>query len=431
MSKPSTYTIKDGDTLSQIAKNNGTTVDELVRLNNIKDPNLIYSGATLKLSDTNSSESGTSTNTSTASSSENFSDNYPKYTESKTVTSAKAALEAQLKAKPVPYESKWQGQIDAIIDRIMNREEFSYDVNGDALYQQYKDQYTSLGNLAMQDTMGQAAAMTGGYGNSYASTAGNQAYQSYLQQLNEVVPELYRMALDKYNQEGQDLYNQYGLLSDQEGQEYSKHLDSYNQWLAERDYLADRYDSERTYDYSMYTNERDFDYGEYRDSIADDQWKKGYELNVNADKRAAEAWEIEKKNIQDTSKSYSGTTAGGVPYNNGGLTDGEVKDLQAALGVDTDGKYGPASKEAAGGLSAEQAYNKYVLGKTGDDVPYITELEDIQNWSDGVLNAETEAEALRYVERLEKIDPALADSLYEQWLKDHGLYKDPVDTTVN
>ena len=103
-----------------------------------------------------------------------------------------------------------------------------------------------------------------------------------------------------------------------------------------------------------------------------------------------------------------------------------------ALGVDADGKYGPNSKEAAGGLSAEEAYNKYVLGNTGNNTPYITDLEDIQNWSDGILNAETEGEALRYVERLEKIDPDLADSLYEQWLKDHGLFVgDKVDTTVN
>ena len=43
------YTIKAGDTLSNIAKANNTTVSELARINNIKNPNLIITGKTLKL----------------------------------------------------------------------------------------------------------------------------------------------------------------------------------------------------------------------------------------------------------------------------------------------------------------------------------------------------------------------------------------------
>ena len=42
-----TYVIKKGDTLSGIAKQYGTTVEELVKLNNIKNPNLINTGNTL------------------------------------------------------------------------------------------------------------------------------------------------------------------------------------------------------------------------------------------------------------------------------------------------------------------------------------------------------------------------------------------------
>lgn len=50
----------------------------------------------------------------------------------------------------------------------------------------------------MQDTMGQAAALTGGYGNSYAQGVGQQAYQGYLQQLNDNVPQLQAQALQTY-----------------------------------------------------------------------------------------------------------------------------------------------------------------------------------------------------------------------------------------
>lgn len=47
-----TYVIQSGDTLNAIAKKFNTTVDELVRLNNIKNPNLIYAGNKLKIKST-------------------------------------------------------------------------------------------------------------------------------------------------------------------------------------------------------------------------------------------------------------------------------------------------------------------------------------------------------------------------------------------
>ena len=121
-----------------------------------------------------------------------------------------------------------QDQLDAILNKILNREEFSYDLNGDALYQQYKDKYIKQGKMAMGDAIGQASAMTGGYGNSYAQSVGQQAYQAQLDNLNDIVPELYQMALDKYNQEGQDMLNQYGMLSDDYNRAYGRYTDDYN-----------------------------------------------------------------------------------------------------------------------------------------------------------------------------------------------------------
>lgn len=43
------YTVRPGDTLWGISQRYGTTVDELVRLNNIQDPNLIYPGQVLRI----------------------------------------------------------------------------------------------------------------------------------------------------------------------------------------------------------------------------------------------------------------------------------------------------------------------------------------------------------------------------------------------
>ena len=47
-----TYTVKKGDTLSEIAMKYGTTYQELARINNIANPNLIYVGQVIKINGT-------------------------------------------------------------------------------------------------------------------------------------------------------------------------------------------------------------------------------------------------------------------------------------------------------------------------------------------------------------------------------------------
>ena len=202
------------------------------------------------------------------------------YTESEAVRQAQALLQQQLAQKPGAYQSEWQTQLNDTINKILNREKFSYDLNGDALYQQYKDQYTTQGKMAMMDTMGQAQAMTGGYGNSYAQTAGQQTYQGYLQKLNDKVPELYQLALNQYNQEGQDLYNKYSLLGSQEEQDYNRHQDAVANWQTEYDRLQNQYNTEREFDYGKYADDRNYQYQVDRDKVADEQWQKEFDEAV-------------------------------------------------------------------------------------------------------------------------------------------------------
>ena len=164
------------------------------------------------------------------------------YQQSGSVQAAQNYLNNVLNNKPVA-----DANLSALYDKIMNREQFNYDLNGDALYQQYKDQYQNLGRQAMMDTMGNATALTGGYGSSYASTAGNQAYQQYLGQLNDIVPELYQMAYDRYNQEGNDMMNRYNLA-------YGQHRDAVGDWQNERSYADADYWNKYNADYSDYQN---------------------------------------------------------------------------------------------------------------------------------------------------------------------------------
>ena len=167
-----------------------------------------------------------------------------------------------------PFEFSENEWLETLKGDIANYGEFSYDVNSDALYQQYVDQYTRLGKLASQDVMGQAAAMTGGYGNSYAATVGNQAYQSYLQQINDKVPELYQLALDRYKMGKQDLYDQYGLLLSEYEREYGLYSDEYNKLLDALGIAKDDYYSGADMFYTEQGNQNSVLGQEFNDAMA-------------------------------------------------------------------------------------------------------------------------------------------------------------------
>lgn len=183
----------------------------------------------------------------------------------------------QTQAQTPTYKGTYDQQVKDMYDKIANREKFSYDLNGDALYNQYKNQATQKGKLAMMDTMGQAAALTGGYGNSYAQNVGQQAYQAQLQQLNEVIPELYGMALDQYNREGDRMLQQHGMLSDMANTEYGRYQDAmaqHRQDLAFQKQLADDAYN-RGFDnwYAEYQNR----YQAERDQVADQRWQQEFD----------------------------------------------------------------------------------------------------------------------------------------------------------
>ena len=266
---------------------------------------------------------------------------YEAYKPSDTVAQAEALLQQQLAQKPGAYTSAWQTQLNDIIQKIQNREKFSYDLNGDALYQQYKDQYTTQGKLAMMDTMGQAAAMTGGYGNSYAQTAGQQAYQASLQQLNDVVPELYQLALSQYNQEGDDMYNQASLLAGMEEQDYGRYRDQMSDYYTELDRLTEdaRYKAEN--EYGKWSDQTNLDYGIYRDTVADQQWQ----AQFDEAKR-----QYDEQMALSQSKSSGGSGGGGGYQSsytaNPGWDEEKVKAFQEAHGLTVDGIWGPQTANA-------------------------------------------------------------------------------------
>ena len=160
---------------------------------------------------------------------------------------------------------------DDVLNKLNNMK-FSYDVNGDALYQQYKNQYMQQGKLAMQDTVAQAAAMTGGYGNSYASTAGNQAYQGYLTKLNDVIPELYQLAYGKFTDEKNDLRSLYDIYRGQASDIYNKHKDDMTDWQNELARLSGDIASMQNLEYNIYSDNETSKWNQYINE-QDQEWK--------------------------------------------------------------------------------------------------------------------------------------------------------------
>jgi hypothetical protein len=123
------------------------------------------------------------------------------------------------------FESSYDEQISSLYDQIINRKPFSYDAASDPLYQQYREQYMQTGQQAMRDTMGQAAALTGGYGSTYGESVGQQQYNAYLSRLNEVLPELYGQAYSRWADEGNRLTTDLSLASALRSADYDQFRD--------------------------------------------------------------------------------------------------------------------------------------------------------------------------------------------------------------
>lgn len=125
------------------------------------------------------------------------------------------------------------GEYKELLEKYNTRDPYSFDINSDALYQQYADLYAKQGKLASEDTMAQAAALTGGYGNSYAQSVGQQQYQQYMNMLNEMGLEIEQNAYNRYQQEGQDMLTQIGLHQSEMDREHARDVEEYNRLVNE------------------------------------------------------------------------------------------------------------------------------------------------------------------------------------------------------
>ena len=171
-------------------------------------------------------------------------------------------LEQYLQQNPQQtYTDSYDPQKKALLNQILNRDDFSYDAMNDPLYQQYAQMYQREGDRAMKNTLAEAAASAGGM-NTYAITAAQQANSYYGSQLNDMIPELYQLAYDKYLKDVDLKVQDLGLLDGMSDTEYARYRDTMQDWK----------------------DDRNFAYGLYNDAVQQGNWDKQFDYNSNWDK---------------------------------------------------------------------------------------------------------------------------------------------------
>lgn len=178
------------------------------------------------------------------------------YQPSQRVTQAQQTLQNIQAAKPQGYNSKYGAQLDNIMNQLQNPQDFKYNFNDDELFKYYADLYTQKGRQASMDTMGQAAALTGGYGNSYAQQAGQQAYQQNLLSLYDRGMDLYDRAYQRDQDRLGNLRNNYSMMAQADESDYGRYRDTVADWQREEALAADRA-----------AQAEQMDYGQYRDAL--------------------------------------------------------------------------------------------------------------------------------------------------------------------
>lgn len=240
--------------------------------------------------------------------------------------------------------------------QLANYGDFKYDINTDALYQQFAERYAQMGDRAARDVMGQASALTGGYGNSYAQIAGQQTYQQYLEGINDKQDEFYQAALDRYNAGRQNLVNDLGILGSEYEMllnDYDLAVDDYNQAANTYQALLENAEAERlaAAESAQATNTQI----EEAKAAA----KKAHEEDVKESEKVKAA----QMAAYAMSGDFLGRNGKWTEGNNEDLLVSQVKELQEALGIEATGKYGEKSTAAANGMSANEAYKAFLGGE--------------------------------------------------------------------
>ena len=197
--------------------------------------------------------------------------------------------EKETEMKTPQYKSNYTSAMKDNLTKVLNKGKFSYNADSDKLFSQYRDSYTASGKKAMEDTVGNASLLTGGYANSYTVTAGQQAYNEYMSKLSDKIPELEQRAYERYRDDEDSAYRRLSTLMELENTDYGRYRDEVGDYNANRqfeynkskdeiaqknrdqEFEREKFESDRKYARDVYESDRD-----YAKSVSDSD--RSYEL---------------------------------------------------------------------------------------------------------------------------------------------------------
>lgn len=269
--------------------------------------------------------------------------NMPTYKQSQALTDALAELNSWRGSKPGEYQSPYASQIESLYNKVSNPEKFSYDPNADPLYQMYADRYGQSARRSMNDTMADAAALTGGYGNSYAQAVAQQAYDEQMQGLNDALPTLYNQAYGEYTDRQNQLLNQLKTAQGMEDTAYNRYRDTVGDYYTGLDALTKAAND-------LYERE----YGQYTDALK--------QANTNRDYYLTKA----------ASEAVSSGGSGGRRRSSGGTGSAQSANyksiLKVAQDMDEDAAYGYVARMADQGYLTNEEADRMLSMNLGVDV---------------------------------------------------------------
>lgn len=202
------------------------------------------------------------TSGSTVTQANTYTQNNTRYTPSASVTAANDYLK---QLRDGGYNQQWSKTLDSLVNEYMGRGAFEYDPQSDAMWQQAKSEGLRQGQLAMRDATAQAAALSGGYGNSYAATVGNQVYQQAVADTMALQPQYIQAAYERYRNEGDELLQKANLAQSMDDTAWNRYMTELGLAQDEADRLYQR-------EYNEFADAWDRDYQLDRDAV-NDQWR--------------------------------------------------------------------------------------------------------------------------------------------------------------
>lgn len=117
-----------------------------------------------------------------------------------------------------------------------------------------------------------------------------QAYDNYMSQLGDKTMDIYDRVYQQYLNEGQELYNQLGMVNNQDSIDYSRYRDTVNDYYNDLNYYAGRYDSTYAQDFGEYQYNQDaqrwaeeYAYKKTQDALAQQNWQTQFDYQKHQD----------------------------------------------------------------------------------------------------------------------------------------------------